>query len=160
MLGTIKKFFEQNISVDQVDDVEHKLKLATAALLIEMMQQDHRVLAEEKQQIKAALMKKFSLTEEEADNLFILAEAEAHNATDYYQFTSLINQHYTQPQKIKVIEYLWVIAYADLHLDTYEEHMVRRIADLIYVSHKDFLKTKHKVQEALDESNEKENEQG
>ena len=149
MLRTIQKFFEQNISVDQVDDIEHKLKLATAALLIEMMQQDHRVHADEKQQVKAALMNKFSLTEEEADNLFNLAEAEARDATDFYQFTSLINQHYTQQQKIKVIEYLWSIAYADLHLDTYEEHMVRRIADLIYVSHKDFLQTKHKVQAAF-----------
>lgn len=152
MLRTIQKFFEQNISVDQVDDIEHKLKLATAALLIEMMQQDHHVHAEEKQQVKAALMKKFSLTEDESDNLFNLAEAEAHDATDYYQFTSLINQHYTQQQKIKVIEYLWTIAYADLHLDTYEEHMVRRIADLIYVSHKDFMQTKHKVQADLNEA--------
>ncbi len=146
MLSTIKKFFEQNISTDQVDDIEHKLKLATAALLIEMMQQDHHVHADEKQQVKAALMEKFSLTEEEAGSLFNLAEAEASDATDFYQFTSLINQHYTKQQKIKVIEYLWSIAYADQHLDTYEEHMVRRIADLIYVSHKDFLQAKHKVQ--------------
>ena len=152
MLRTIQKFFEQYISADQADDIEHKLKLATAALLIEMMQQDHRVHAEEKQQVKTSLMKKFSLTKEEADNLFKLAEAEAHEATDFYQFTSLINQHYTQQQKIKVIEYLWSIAYADQHLDAYEEHMVRRIADLIYVSHKDFLQTKHKVQATLNEA--------
>ena len=154
MLRAIQKFFEQNISADQADDIEHKLKLATAALLIEMMQQDHHVHAEEKQQIKTVLMKKFALTEDEADSLFNLAEAEASDATDYHQFTSLINQHYTQQQKIKVIEYLWSIAYADQHLDAYEEHMVRRIADLIYVSHKDFMQTKHRAQTALNDEKE------
>ena len=149
MLSTIKKFFEQNMSADQPDDIEHKLKLATAALFIEMMQQDHAVNADEKQQVKTALINKFSLISSEADSLFSLAEEEAKDAIDYHQFTSLINQHYTQEQKIKVVEYLWSIAYADQHLDPYEEHMVRTIADLIYVSHKDFIQTKHKVQAAL-----------
>ncbi|MDH5408805.1 MAG: TerB family tellurite resistance protein [Gammaproteobacteria bacterium] len=149
MLRAIQKFFEQNISTDQPDDLEHKLKLATGALLIEMMQQDHQVQYEEKQQIKAVLIQEFSLISSEADSLFELAEAEAKEATDLYQFTSLINQHYTQEQKIKVVEYLWRIAYADQHLDAHEEHILRRIADLIYVSHKDFIQTKHKVQARL-----------
>ena len=70
-------------------------------------------------------------------------------ATDYHQFTSLIAKNFDQAQKIKVIEYLWMIAYSDYQLDKHEEHMVRRIADLIYVPHKEFLQAKHRVQRQL-----------
>ncbi len=146
MLNTIKNFFEQNIASDEVDDIEHQLKLATAALFIEMMQQDHEVHEDERQAVKVSLKEKFNLSEDETEELFNLAQQEASTATDYHQFTRLIAKEYTQDQKIKVIEFLWTIAYADNHLDSHEEHMVRRIADLIYVPHKDLMKTKHKVQ--------------
>jgi uncharacterized tellurite resistance protein B-like protein len=146
MLNTIKSFFEQNIASDEADDIEHQLKLATAALLIEMMQQDHEVHEEERQAVKASLKEIFTLSEDETEEIFNLAQKEANEATDYHQFTRLIAKEYTQDQKIKVIELLWTIAYADNHLDSHEEHMVRRIADLIYVPHKDLIKTKHKVQ--------------
>ncbi|MCU7968532.1 MAG: TerB family tellurite resistance protein, partial [gamma proteobacterium symbiont of Bathyaustriella thionipta] len=78
--------------------------------------------------------------------LYQLAHEELNNATDYYQFTKLIAAYFSQPQKIKMIELLWQVAYADNHLDAYEEHMVRRIADLIYVPHHDFIQTKLRVQ--------------
>lgn len=145
MLNAIKKYFEGHLSVSAEDDIEHRLKLATAALLIEMMQQDDHEHADEQAAIMKALQEKFSLSLEETQDLYQLAKQELADATDYYQFTSLIARNFTQEQKIKVIEYLWVIAYADNTLDAYEEHMVRRIADLIYVSHKEFIQAKHKV---------------
>jgi uncharacterized tellurite resistance protein B-like protein len=149
MLKAIKDFFENNISPEANGDLEHELKLATAALLIEMMYQDDQVHEKEMDAAKEALMEKFGLTEDECHALFSLAEAEVKEAVDYHQFTSLIAREFTQAQKIKVVELLWSVAYADSHLDSMEEHMVRKIADLIYVSHKDFMKTKHKVQSAL-----------
>lgn len=149
MLNAIKNFFENNISSEGSSDLDHQLKLATAALLIEMMQQDDQVHIEEIDAAKSALGVKFDLSDEESHALFKLAEAEAAEAVDYYQFTRLIAREFTQAQKIKVIELLWSVAYADSHLDPHEEHMVRKIADLIYVSHKDFMKAKHKIQVAL-----------
>jgi uncharacterized tellurite resistance protein B-like protein len=145
MLNTIKSFFKDNISPDTTADLEHQLKLATAALLIEMMQQDHKVRDEERQVVRQALQEKFDLADEETDELYELAQAEADEAVDYFQFTSLIARECSQEQKIKIIEYLWTIAYADSHLDPLEEHMIRRIADLIYVPHKDFIRAKQKV---------------
>ena len=149
MLSAIKNFFEQNISSEEGSDLDHQLKLATAALLIEMMLQDDQVHDREIETVKNALREKFDLTDDECHTLFELAEEEVEDAVDYHQFTSLIAREFTQTQKIKVIELLWSVAYADLHLDSLEEHMVRKIADLIYVSHKDFIKTKHKIQDAL-----------
>jgi len=149
MLSAIKNYFEKNISPEVDGDLEHELKLATAALLIEMMYQDDQVHEKEIDAAKKALTEKFGLTDDEYHALFALAEEEVKEAIDYHQFTSLIAREFTQAQKIKVVELLWSVAYADSHLDSMEEHMVRKIADLIYVSHKDFMKTKHKVQSAL-----------
>lgn len=149
MLSSIKNFFEKNISPEGNGDLEHELKLATAALLIEMMYQDDQVHEKEIDAAKNALTEKFGLTDDEYHALFALAEEEVKEAVDYHQFTSLIAREFTQEQKIKVVELLWSVAYADSHLDSMEEHMVRKIADLIYVSHKDFMKAKHKVQSAL-----------
>ncbi len=149
MLSAIKNFFEKNISPEGNGDLEHELKLATAALLIEMMYQDDQVHEKEIDAAKKALTEKFGLTEDEYHALFALAEEEVKEAVDYHQFTSLIAREFTQAQKIKVVELLWSVAYADSHLDSMEEHMVRKIADLIYVSHKDFMKTKHKIQSTL-----------
>ena len=149
MLKAIKKFFEESISPDTQDDVEHRLKLATAALFIEMMQQDGKKTESEEKKVKEVLQTKFTLSETETHQLFDLAHEEARDAVDFHQFTSLINEHFPTEKKIKIVEYLWAIAYADNHLDTYEEHMVRRIADLIYVDHQDFIKAKHKVLDNL-----------
>jgi uncharacterized tellurite resistance protein B-like protein len=149
MLDAIKNFFKQNISSEEDGDLDHQLKLATAALLIEMMQQDDQVHDKEIETVKIALKEKFDLTDDECHKLFELAEEEVGDAIDYHQFTSLIAREFTQAQKIKVVELLWSVAYADSHLDSLEEHMVRKIADLIYVSHKDFIRTKHKIQDAL-----------
>ena len=149
MLSAIKNYFEQNILSEENGDLDHQLKLATAALLIEMMLQDDQVHDKEIKTVKTALIERFNLTDDECQKLFELAEEEVGVAVDYHQFTSLIAREFTQAQKIKVIELLWSVAYADSHLDSLEEHMVRKIADLIYVSHKDFIKTKHKIQDAF-----------
>ena len=149
MLNKIKKFFEQNMSLETDVDIEHRLKLATAALMIEIMKQDGETRNEEVESVKKALQTKFKLTKTEIDELFSLASEEAKQSVDLYQFTSLIREHFSQEKKIKTIEYLWTVAYADNHLDAHEEHLIRRIADLLYVTHQDFIKAKHNIQEKM-----------
>lgn len=149
MLNAIKSFFEENISSGTPEDPDHQLRLATAALLIEMMQQDHKVIEEEREAVRAALREQFNLDEDEIRELLELARQEAEMATDYYQFTRLIASQCSPEEKKKVIEYLWKIAYSDNHLDPLEEHMIRRLADLLYVPHRDFIHAKHKAQRDL-----------
>jgi uncharacterized tellurite resistance protein B-like protein len=149
MLKAIKQFFDDNIAPPTAENIEHRLQLATAALLIEMMLQDGHAHDAQLQVVETALRDKFALSDDETRELFRLAREEARQAADFYQFTSLINRHFSQPQKIRVVEYLWNIAYANGRLDPHEEHLVRRIADLLYVSHKDLIQTKHKAQQAL-----------
>lgn len=147
MLKGIKQFFDKHFGEEPAsgEDAEHALRLATAALLIEMMRMDYEVRDAERETVMAALGRKFDLSEDETAELLRLAEEEAGQATDYYQFTSLINQGFPLERKIKVVEHLWEVAYADGELNKYEEHMVRRIAELLYVPHKDFMAAKHRV---------------
>lgn len=150
MLQAIKAFFEEKMTMEvRSEDPTHQLKLATAALLIEMMHQDEKVHATEQQAVRNALKDNFQLSDAETHELYQLAEQEVHYATDYYQFTRLIADHYSQQEKIQVIELLWQVAFADKHLDAYEEHMVRRIADLIYVPHHEFIQAKLRAQKAV-----------
>lgn len=148
MLKKIQTFFENNfLPVTQHSvPLEQQLNLAAAALLIEMMMQDQSIDAVEIEVIKETLKSRFNLSGQEVDELFLLAQAQSKQATDYYQFTKLIAQHYTQAQKIKLIESLWLVAFADQSIDKYEENMVRRISDLIHVSHKDFIQAKFRAQ--------------
>jgi uncharacterized tellurite resistance protein B-like protein len=148
MINTIKQFFEKNIqtSPESSEEIsEHSLLLATAALMIEMMRADAEISDEERNAITDTIMSKFVLSAEETDTLLQLAEEEISNSTGYFEFTSLINKGYTYDQKIKVVEHLWEVAFSDSVLDKYEEHMVRKIADLIHVSHKDFIEAKLRI---------------
>ncbi len=151
MLTKIKQFFVDNFTElsSGEDTTEQQLRLATAALLIEMMLLDDQALNIEKQTILALLQQQFSLTEDEVRKLYALAEDEMQGATDYFQFTRMIAEQFTQTEKIRLIENLWRVAFVDQCLDKYEESMVRKIADLIYVSHSDFIKAKFRAQESL-----------
>ncbi len=148
MLKKIQSFFEKNFIADsnKTINIEHQLNLAAAALLVEMVLQDEHIDAAEVVSVKRLLCEQFDLSATEAEDLYLLAEEEKHSATDYHQFTKLIASHYTQPQKIRLIESLWKVAFSDQVLDRYEEHMVRRIADLIHVSHKDFIQARHRAE--------------
>lgn len=146
MLQKIKQFFDNNLSTAEQNESQQQLQLATSALFIEMMLQDGKTQKIEKQAVVIAINTHFNISAQQLDELFMLAEDEIKHATDYYQFTQLINKSFSQTQKIQIIENLWTIAYADAHLDDMEEHMVRKIAELIHVPHMQFIKAKHKVQ--------------
>lgn len=148
MLQTLKLFFEENIAIStggSERSTGHALQLATAALLFEMMRMDDRLHEKEQALVKTLISRKFILSELETKQLIQLAEQEAEEAIDHHQFTSLINAHFSAEQKISVVEHLWQVAYADGHVDKYEEHLVRKIAELLYVPHKAFIAAKHRA---------------
>ncbi len=148
MVNLIKDFFKKNIipsSAASTEVSEHSLYIATAALLIEMMRADSEISEEEKQTVMNSMCSKFGLTSDEVHDILKLAEDKIWESTGYFEFTSLMNKGFSYGQKLKVIEYLWEVAYTDGILDKYEEYMVRKIADLLYVSHKDFIEAKLRV---------------
>ncbi len=150
MLNVIKQYFLERVNpVETLGSEQQAIQRATAVLMAEMMRMDGDIDEAEREVIRSALYGHFKLGREEIDTILELAEIEAEASHDYYQFTSLINNSFSAEQKIAVIESLWRIAYADGVLNKYEEHLLRRISDLIYVAHRDFIAAKHRVQEQL-----------
>lgn len=145
MIKNILDFFDQFNNKNESIDEAHQLKLASASLLIEMIRMDHKIEQTEHDMVKALIKKDFDLSEEETETLFTLAEEESQNAIDYYRFAKLINKEYDNSKKITIIENLWHIAYADGELDKYEEHYLRKVADILHIPHKEFIKAKHRV---------------
>jgi uncharacterized tellurite resistance protein B-like protein len=112
---------------------EHTLQLATAVMLVEVMRADTSFHAGERDAVRAALQEKFALQPDEAARLTELAETAARNATDLYTFTSRINAQFDSGQKLRMIELMWAVAYADGHLEAHERHVMWRIADLLHI---------------------------
>ena len=128
------------------EEQEHCFRLATAALLVEMMRADYAIRPEERDTVLQALAAAFpDLTHEESRQLLTRAEERADDATSLYEFTRIINLQFSPDQKAHVVELLWRVAYADGDLDKYEEGLVRQVADLIHVPHSVFIRMKHRA---------------
>ena len=147
MLNQIKLFFTQHIALSASENtLEEKLQLATVVLFLEMMYMDDKVDPKEQDVILSLVHQNFSLTAEQATSLIELAEQQRKQATDYFQFTSLINKEYSLEQKVRLIESLWKIAFIDGVLDMNEEYLVRKIADLLHVPHTAFIMAKNRLE--------------
>ncbi|HEY8555646.1 MAG TPA: TerB family tellurite resistance protein [Burkholderiales bacterium] len=152
MLEAIAEFFDKRIRGAQAPAQQERhdpLHVATAALLVEMMRMDGDMSAPERRRVLHALETKFGLGADETEELLRLAEEEARRATDYWQFTSLIKDRLTPEEKERLVEHLWAVAYADGELHEYEEHLVRKIADLLYVPHRSFIAAKLRARQAV-----------
>ena len=152
MIASIQRFFNQfiepGIRRDDADGAQ-ALQVATAALLLEMMRMDDHLDDSERVAIAASLQQQFDLDAAQLDALVALAEQEARQANDYYQFTSLINRSCDADQKLRIVENLWRVAMADGHLNAHELHLMRKLADLLYVGRADYVAAKQRAREAM-----------
>ncbi|HJW25358.1 MAG TPA: TerB family tellurite resistance protein [Rhodocyclaceae bacterium] len=152
MFSTVKAFFRSlgdPLASRDRPPSDHELQVATAALLLEMMRADREISEAEQAAVIRALREKFGLSEEETRDLVQLADEAARAASGSYDFTSVINRGFDAGEKIRVIEYMWQIAYADGHLCAHENHLMRRIADLLHISHGDYCAVKERARLAM-----------
>jgi uncharacterized tellurite resistance protein B-like protein len=118
------------------------LRLAAAVLLMEVMRAEDGITPQERAAAAAALHSQFGIAEADMAPLLADAEHESRAAYDYFRFTDVLDQHLAQPQKIALIEAMWQVAYADLHLDVQENAVISKVADLLHVSHDDYIAAK------------------
>ncbi len=136
MLRTLKDLFDSLVAPQAAatpQQEEHRLQLATAVLLVEVMRADTETSAAERQAVIAALKTKFALADDELARLVELAEHTARTATDFHAFTSALNTQLDEGRKLRVIEAMWQVAYADGRLAAHEHHVLWRVADLLHV---------------------------
>ncbi len=151
MLKSLQDFFERHISFprDAEDELtEQPIQLATAALFIEMTRADFEVTEEELKSIENEVRATFGLDQDQSHELLELAKSETSESVELFQFTRLIDREFTPNEKCDLVERLWRIALADDHIDRYEEHLVRKIANLLHVPHRDFIEAKKRAKSA------------
>ena len=142
MLKTLKALFDTSVREDRS---AHGLQVAAAALLIELGKADYASSDAEQTVITEAIRRRSGLDDNELADLMAAARRSSAQSTSLYEFTSLINEHYSVEDKFALILELWRVAAADGDIHKYEDHLIRRIADLIYVSHSDFIRAKLQV---------------
>jgi len=147
MLAAIQSFIESAIHPQSIspEERERGLRLAAAALLVEVSAADYSRDPAERTAIAEALRTTFDLEEKELQQLLDDAERRQKDATSLYEFTSVINDRCSHEEKYGILINLWRVAFADGKLDKYEDQRIRRIADLLYLSHSDFIRAKLQV---------------
>jgi uncharacterized tellurite resistance protein B-like protein len=141
MIGALKALFEAPPR-ETPEELRHRLMLAAAALLIETARADFTQGGEEQEALETLLVSSLELTATEVHKLVEQATAKVDESTSLYEFTRVINDHYTAEQKLQLVAAMWRVAYADGRLDRYEEHLIRQVAELTYVPHQDYIKAK------------------
>ena len=129
-------------------DEEHALQLACAVLLVEVMRAEPDVTPPEREAVLAALRRKFALAPDELARLVELAEEKARTANDFFAFTSTINERFGHPQKVRIIELMWSVAFADGEVDAGENHVISKVAGLLHVTHGEYIAAKLHARQA------------
>ena len=148
MIKNLKSYLDNVFQESSNENIPHKnkIELATAVLMIEISLADEITGDEEYKTIKKILLEKFDLDETKIDTLISLAEDEVDHTISLHEFAETINNELSAIEKTNIIENLWRVAYADAYIHKYEEYYIRKIADLLHVSHSDYIKTKLKTE--------------
>jgi uncharacterized tellurite resistance protein B-like protein len=154
MASVVANFFQKYLAerADGVDDhiKARRARLSAAALLVEVVNADGNFTADERLSLLASVRSQFALSDDEAQDLLRLAEQQTRHATDLHEFTASINKHLQPEQKLALVQELWRAAYADEVLHRHEEHLVRKVGDLLHVPHASVLLAKQRAQAAVD----------
>lgn len=148
MLDVFKKLFESDVFCGVKSESRRaklepaQVELACAALLIEVAVIDSHFDETELSAVRKVLESEFKIAASDIDSMISTARRESADSTSMYQFTRLVNDHLDFDDKFSLITNMWRIAYADGHLDKYEEYIIRKVSDLIYLNHSDFIRAK------------------
>lgn len=150
MLRVFKDLFDSMLLAPHeagAADRAHHLQLAAAVLLVEVMRADARCGPAERLAVVRSLRETFALAEQDTRDLVALAEEASRTANDFFQFTSVINDSFDQDEKVRMVQALWRVAYADGLLQAEENHVISRLAELLHVPHGDSIAMKMRARD-------------
>jgi len=147
MFNLKKRLLEKNQSdtATQVQDEFDRIQIATCVLLLEVARSDDEFNSIEQTTLQAILKKELQIPSEAIEALIEVASRSREKSVDLWEFTNLINEHYSREEKMKVIESVWKIIYADNKLDRYEDHLVHKLAKLLWIRHDEMIEIKLRV---------------
>jgi uncharacterized tellurite resistance protein B-like protein len=146
MIDNLFEMFKQLIDVpdDELQD-DNAIVLAAVSLMLEVARSDSGGEQVEHGVIRSILTTEFKVEIGLIDSLLEAGSAKVEDAHDLFQFTQLINEHYSREQKESLIHAMWLVALADGKVQAIEDHIIRRVAGLIHVAHGDFIRLKLKA---------------
>lgn len=121
------------------------VRRACCGLLMEVAQLESAQPGFKQAAVAHSMKETFSLDDGETGALIDEAGGNPGRYTSYYEPVALLNRQLTPQQKVQFVEHLWRVAYADGDIDMYEDQLVRKLSDLLYVAHADFILAKHRV---------------
>jgi uncharacterized tellurite resistance protein B-like protein len=146
MINNLFELFKKLIEVpDDEPQDDNTIVLAAVSLMLEVARSDSGGEQVEHNLIRGILTNEFKVESELIDNLLEAGVEKVEDATDLFQFTQLINDQYSHEQKEGLIYAMWRVALADGKVQAIEDHIIRRVAGLIHVSHSDFIRLKLKA---------------
>tara|TARA_X000000368_G_scaffold33285_1_gene24458 strand:- start:438 stop:890 length:453 start_codon:yes stop_codon:yes gene_type:complete len=150
MINKIKDLISNFSSKEEIIEESDlsSLNNACAALLVEIAFADKDFDETEKQALKQALIQTYDISESEIQEIIEDAETTVDESTSLYGYTRIVNDEFGYEDKLNLLKNLWKVAYADGYLDKYEEHIIRKISDLIHISHSDYINIKLEIREA------------
>jgi uncharacterized tellurite resistance protein B-like protein len=152
MLDKLKSFFDKSFSNEseiKSDERENALKLATATLLIEIVRADYEEDKNEIDEVISQLKSFFDLSDEEAELLLIEAKGSSDHSVSLQEFTRLLHEELSIDEKNLIITMLWKVAFSDNNLDKYEDHVIRKISDLLYIPHSEMIRIRNTVKDSI-----------
>ncbi|WP_448565582.1 tellurite resistance TerB family protein [Thalassotalea ganghwensis] len=143
MIKRIKQFLDELSQPPSEESAnELSIEMASTVLLCEVMKADGTLAQEEIHHISEQVSLRFTLNKEEVDELIQQAMSTSEHATDFYQFTSKINRHYSAKEKVDMVKHLWLLANSDGDISAIEEHTIRKIADLLHLRRHEYIEAK------------------
>ena len=121
---------------------------ACAALLVEIAFADKDFDETEKTSLKQSLIETYAVDESDIEEIIKDAEETVSESTSLYGYTRVVNDEFEYEDKLSLLRNLWKVAYADGNLDKYEEHLIRKISDLIHISHTDYINIKLEIRDS------------
>ena len=132
MRDAIRSLFRRVSSAPEpAGDQRLSLRVAAAALLLEVAHADDEFVQQEQDHIEEALSRHFDLDHAERTELLTLADQARREATDLHRFTSVINEQYDEGQRVLLAEILWRVVLADGELSRHESYLMHKLASLL-----------------------------
>ncbi|MFL1466237.1 TerB family tellurite resistance protein [Marinobacter sp. DUT-3] len=147
MIERLKQLFAPTEATREAPD-PHSLAVAATALMVQLSRIDNNEDERELQTIVDCAVNAHEVTREEAEDILQDALSHADDATSLYEFTGQINEHLDQTAKQSLLESIWRVAFADGRIDKYEEHLIRRMADLLHLNHREYMQARHRAEGA------------
>ncbi|GGY98528.1 TerB family tellurite resistance protein [Shewanella fodinae] len=145
MIARLKQFFKELQDTPDPQQLAHSINLAAACMLLEVVYADEHLDGAEASLLPQLLEQNLSISAEDANELIDEARRNRNDATSLFQFTSVVNEHFSLEQKQQLVLSMWQLAYADGELCRYEDQIIRRCADLLYLKHSELIQLRNRA---------------